>query len=232
MGGGGFPMPMFKGEFDKVYKRQPKSDNGLMKMINFPQKLWFSQNVDHSPSISEHFFVNFHSEMQKKQELRVCWQKTSTARMENSRRKLYKYVQKPQYWNLLEWFARFVVEILISIRPSASALIGVRRRQTGAGCSRWPEITNIDPQRIPTVPNGVPRGAVAVLTLSRRIGSDRTKVALISSSKSYSTFRGSYTRSNCTHRNEPKASNITHILIKITNQKHQNWALHRPEEVD
>ena len=67
MGGGGFPMPMFKGGFDKVYKRQPKSDNGLMKMINFPQKLWFSQNVDHSPSISEHFFVNFHSEMQKKQ---------------------------------------------------------------------------------------------------------------------------------------------------------------------
>ena len=113
---------------------------------------------------------------------------------------------------------RFVVEILISIRPSASALIGVRRRQTGAGCSRWPEITNIDPQRIPTVPNGVPRGAVAVLTFSRRIGSDRTKVALISSSKSYSTFRGSYTRSNCSHRNEPKASNITHILIKFTNQ--------------
>ena len=59
----------------------------------------------------------------------------------------------------------FVVEILISIRPSASALIGVRRRQTGAGCSRWPEITNIDPQRITTVPNGVLGGAVAVLTL-------------------------------------------------------------------
>ena len=144
-------------------------------------------------------------------------------------------------WFLIDWiFNPFVdwlwvggvVEILISIRLSASVLIGVRRRQTGAGCSRWPEITNIDPQRIPTVPNGVPRGAVAVLTFSRRIGSDRTKVALISSSKSYSTFRGSYTRSNCSHRNEPKASNITHILIKITNQKHQNWVLNRPEEVD
>ena len=55
--------------------------------------------------------------------------------------------KKPQHWKLLEWFVplfAFVVEILISIRPSASALIGVRRRQTGAGCSRWPEITNID----------------------------------------------------------------------------------------